>query len=59
MTRIFVAAMHARSSLATHWLWLQKVTVRPVNYLGPEGTFSHILARKRFGKHAVLTPSHH
>ena len=30
--------------------------MRPVNYLGPEGTFSHILARKRFGKHAVLTP---
>jgi chorismate mutase / prephenate dehydratase len=30
--------------------------VRQVNYLGPEGTFSHILARKRFGKRAVLTP---
>lgn len=30
--------------------------MRPVNYLGPEGTFSHILARKRFGKRAVLTP---
>jgi chorismate mutase / prephenate dehydratase len=30
--------------------------VRSVNYLGPEGTFSHILARKRFGKHALLTP---
>ena len=27
-----------------------------VNYLGPEGTFSRILARKRFGKRAVLTP---
>ena len=23
---------------------------------GPKGHFSHILARKRFGKHAVLTP---
>jgi chorismate mutase / prephenate dehydratase len=29
--------------------------VRAVNYLGPEGTFSHILARKRFGERAVLT----
>jgi chorismate mutase/prephenate dehydratase len=45
-----------RSSLASRPLWLQKVTVRSVNYLGPQGTFSHILARKRFGKHVVLTP---
>ena len=30
--------------------------MRQVNYLGPEGTFSHILASKRFGKRAVLTP---
>jgi chorismate mutase / prephenate dehydratase len=37
-------------------LSLHKGTVRSVNYLGPEGTFSHILARKRFGKHALLTP---
>ncbi|HEY5742966.1 MAG TPA: prephenate dehydratase domain-containing protein [Terrimicrobiaceae bacterium] len=28
--------------------------MRSVNYLGPEGTFSHILARKRFGKRAIL-----
>ncbi len=35
---------------------IQKVIVRAVNYLGPEGTFSHILARKRFGKQAALTP---
>jgi chorismate mutase / prephenate dehydratase len=33
---------------------LQKVFVKSVSYLGPEGTFSHILARKRFGKRAVL-----
>jgi chorismate mutase / prephenate dehydratase len=45
-----------RSSLASRWWWLQKGPVRMVNYLGPEGTFSHILARKRFGKHAELTP---
>ena len=30
--------------------------MRIVNYLGPEGTFSHILARKRYGKGAVLNP---
>lgn len=30
--------------------------MRSVNYLGPEGTFSHILARKRFGRNALLTP---
>lgn len=30
--------------------------MRSVNYLGPEGTFSHILARKRFGKRVLLTP---
>jgi chorismate mutase / prephenate dehydratase len=29
--------------------------VRSVCYLGPEGTFSHILARKRFGKGAILS----
>ena len=45
-----------RSSLATRPLSLQKVSVRIVNYLGPEGTFSHILARKRYGKGAVLNP---
>ena len=28
--------------------------MRSVYYLGPEGTFSHILARKRFGKGATL-----
>ncbi|HEY5706696.1 MAG TPA: prephenate dehydratase domain-containing protein [Terrimicrobiaceae bacterium] len=28
--------------------------MRSVYYLGPEGTFSHILARKRFGKRASL-----
>jgi chorismate mutase / prephenate dehydratase len=30
--------------------------VRSVFYLGPEGTFSHILARKRFRRHAILVP---
>ena len=30
--------------------------MRSVNYLGPEGTFSHILARKRFARNALLTP---
>lgn len=33
---------------------LQKIFVRSVCYLGPEGTFSHILARRRFGRHAIL-----
>ena len=33
---------------------LHKVCVRSVCYLGPEGTFSHILARKRFGTRAIL-----
>jgi chorismate mutase / prephenate dehydratase len=28
----------------------------PVFYLGPEGTFSHILARQRFGRRANLIP---
>lgn len=28
----------------------------PIFYLGPEGTFSHILARKRFGARADLIP---
>ena len=28
--------------------------MRSVCYLGPEGTFSHILARKRFGRRAIL-----
>jgi len=31
--------------------------VLPVFYLGPEGTFSHILARKRFGARARLSAS--
>jgi prephenate dehydratase len=35
---------------------LHKFFVRSVCYLGPEGTFSHILARKRFGKRAILVP---
>jgi chorismate mutase/prephenate dehydratase len=35
-------------------LSLHKVFVRSVCYLGPEGTFSHILARKRFGRRAIL-----
>jgi prephenate dehydratase len=30
--------------------------VRSICFLGPEGTFSHILARKRFGERAVLMP---
>ncbi len=28
----------------------------PIAYLGPEGTFSHLLARKRFGENASLLP---
>lgn len=35
----------------------QKRSVSGVYYLGPEGTFSHILARKRFGKRAELVAS--
>jgi chorismate mutase/prephenate dehydratase len=34
-----------------------KRSVPAVYYLGPEGTFSHILARKRFGKRAELAAS--
>jgi chorismate mutase/prephenate dehydratase len=33
---------------------LHNFLVRSVCYLGPEGTFSHILARKRFGRRARL-----
>lgn len=35
----------------------QKGFVSALYYLGPEGTFSHILARKRFGKRAALASS--
>ena len=56
VTRKFLADRGDSSGvhLQRRRLSLHKVFVRSVCYLGPEGTFSHILARKRFGRRAIL-----
>lgn len=49
--------IHTNLPLVTIRLWHKKSFVSAICYLGPEGTFSHILARQHFRKGAVLVAS--